>query len=403
MRPRRVLVQVNSLALGGTQINAVDLAAAVRHHGFESVVFGPTDTLPKGPSLLDLGAERGVPVQAFERAPSVLAGGAGEFRRRTRAVGAELVHVYGAWGGAREAFWGPCFAARRPLVHTVYEMSVSPQVYSHVPLIIGTGYLRDELVERPGLTQLISPPVDVHADQSERVDAEGFVRKLGLPSGSRRVVLVSRLDKDMKVRSVETAIGAMREMAGLSVVLVLVGGGSAEDHLRGLAAKVNAEAGERLVVMTGSMADPRPAYACAHVALGMGGSAARALSLSRPLVVQGEYGHSELFEPTSAESLFRRSFWNETPSVSGSARLAATLRELLDDESRREELGAFGRSFAVAHFGLEEMAARLAEVYRRARAEYSVKEWMLDLPLERRALTRSYPFKSTEPRFWSRS
>jgi len=47
-------VEVNSLELGGTQINAVDLAGAVRDLGHDSVVVGPADLRPKGPSLFGL-------------------------------------------------------------------------------------------------------------------------------------------------------------------------------------------------------------------------------------------------------------------------------------------------------------------------------------------------------------
>ena len=62
-RPRVVLVHLNSLELGGTQINAVDLAAAVVPHGYESHLIGPEPT-GTGASLLDVAAERGRPGHA---------------------------------------------------------------------------------------------------------------------------------------------------------------------------------------------------------------------------------------------------------------------------------------------------------------------------------------------------
>jgi hypothetical protein len=63
-----VLVQLNSLALGGSQINAVDLEAATADHGYECVLVRPRSTLPDGPSLIDVAAERGVRLETFERA-----------------------------------------------------------------------------------------------------------------------------------------------------------------------------------------------------------------------------------------------------------------------------------------------------------------------------------------------
>jgi hypothetical protein len=38
---RKTLVQLNSLALGGSQIYAVDLAAATAAYGYQSVLVGP--------------------------------------------------------------------------------------------------------------------------------------------------------------------------------------------------------------------------------------------------------------------------------------------------------------------------------------------------------------------------
>ena len=43
---RKVLVQLDNLELGGAQINAVQLSAAVAQHGFDSLLIGPKDTLP---------------------------------------------------------------------------------------------------------------------------------------------------------------------------------------------------------------------------------------------------------------------------------------------------------------------------------------------------------------------
>jgi hypothetical protein len=75
----RVLVQVNSLALGGSQINAVDLAAATAAYGYDSVLVGPRGSLPEGPSLFDIAQERGVRLETFER--SIVPHGARDMTR----------------------------------------------------------------------------------------------------------------------------------------------------------------------------------------------------------------------------------------------------------------------------------------------------------------------------------
>jgi hypothetical protein len=188
----KVLVQVNSLELGGSQINAVDLAAAVRELGYDSVLIGPSDSLPVGPSLFDVAADRKVHLETFER-PTTTLGGARDLSRLARAHRAELVHVYGTWS-IRWAYWGPCFMARRPYVITVYEMAVDPIVHQAPNLIVGTGYLVDELSDRYGPVNLISPPVDLERDSTEAVRKGTFLADHGLAADHLRLVIVSRLD-----------------------------------------------------------------------------------------------------------------------------------------------------------------------------------------------------------------
>lgn len=400
---KRVLVQVNSLELGGTQLNALDFALAVKKHGFESVIFGPDVTLPHGrTSLLDVAAERGVDVGVFPVQPSVLAGGAREFARRAAGVRPDLIHVYGTWAGERTAYWGPCLLGRRPLVHTVYEMVVSPQVYRHTPLIVGTGYLLDECKDRPGLTGLISPPVDLTRDAPGVVDTSAFLASIGSDPSHTRIGLVSRLDENMKALSVEAAINAVADLGDPTLELLVAGAGSAFARLARLAEERNALLGRPAIRLLGALADPRPVYASADLMLGMGGSAARALAFGRPLIVQGERGTAEVFTEATAASLYRRSFWNDIPHPDPARHLAATIRGVLDDPALRHT-SAFARGFAERNFGLSAMAARLAVIYEEALRSYGARAWLADLGLEARAFTRQPPFDSDDPRFWARS
>lgn len=378
-----MLVQLNSLDLGGTQLNAIDFAQAVERHGYRSVVYGPLDTVPdSGPNLLDVARERGVDVKGFWPSPTVIPTSAAALSRRARAIGADIVHVYGAYGDPRSAYWGPCLAGRRPLVHTIYEMWVDPRGLQHDSLIIGTGYLRDELAERPGPTMLISPPVDTTADSPSVSLGDEFRASLGEIGQRRLIVIVSRLDLQMKSFPVETAIRAMRRLQGLCATLVVVGTGSEAERLEALAESVNADASEPLVHFVGPLTDPRPAYAAADVMLGMGGSAARSLAFARPLVVQGERGTAELFTQDTAASLFRRSFWSPEVQEDPERVLAEAVRSLLENEALRAELGDFGRAFAMESFSLDAMSVRLASVYEEALAGYGPASWARDLRSE---------------------
>ncbi|MET0842951.1 MAG: glycosyltransferase family 4 protein [Mycetocola sp.] len=382
----KVLVHLNELGLGGTQINAVDLAAEIRGRGVQSVLFGARDTIPDGPSLIDLAASRDMEIHLYDPSPTVFARArqVTEFAQRHRV---DLVHVYGSWGGgARPTYWGPSRFGRTPWVQTVYEMSVSPKLYRHMPMIVGTGYQRDEQENRAGRTILISPPVNLLENHPDALDRTGFRLANRIDDGGL-LVIVSRLDASMKSLSIGVAIDAMRTLSREGATLAIVGTGDDLVAIQSRADSVNDAVGRTVVRLIGPMADPRPAYAAADIMLGMGGSAARALAFGKPLVVQGEAGWSRLFEPSSAEALSRNSYWSADPVPEPAARLASLIAPLLSDSNRRRELGQFGRAFAEERFGLGAMADRLVDFYRTAQTEYTLWHWLSDLPLEGRTLS----------------
>lgn len=389
--PERVLVHLNSLELGGTQINAVDLAVQVREHGIHSILVGAADTLSPGPSLLDIADDRGIAVEIYDPASSIPARGRQltDLAKRHRAG---LIHVYGSWGGgARPTYWGPSRFGRIPWAQTVWEMEVSPMMKRHMPMIVGTGYLIDDLQNRPGLTTLISPPVDTDLDRPNPEAGAAFRAEHGLEGNL--LVIVSRLDLSMKSVPIGIAIEAMRELSA-DATLVIVGTGDNAERLRGAGARVNEAVGRHAVRFIGPMSNPRPAYAAADVMIGMGGSAARTLAFGKPLVAHGEGGKAELFEESTADQLARYSYWSDDEVEHPAELLTSFIAPLLHDTRRRDELGEFGRRFAIERFGLVRMGADLADFYREAATSYNLRRWVGDLPSEISMLTRKVARKA---------
>ena len=373
-----VLVVVNSLELGGTQINAIDLACALKPHGFDSLLVGRRDPYNPDQSLLALANERSVPIQVLDNVGTTLSY-TRELRYLAKRHHVKLVHTYGAWT-ARYGFLGPGMFNRIPLVMTVYEMFVPPNVFVSPHLIVGTRYLLEDLVERRGPVHLISPPVNLTLDDVRHVQFNAFLRDRGLAPSHVRVVMVTRLAENMKATSVEIAMRAVERLRLPDIDLVIVGTGDAEPRLRQLAEEINCTIGRRAIVLTGQLVDPRPAYASADIVLGMGSSAARSLAFGKPLVVVGENGWSQTFTPKSASTLFRDSFWSPSEIGNPIELLCNQLGPLALNPSLRIELGGFGRQFAEANFGLEEMAARLAIIYREALVTGRQPwNWVLDL------------------------
>ena len=84
----------------------------------------------------------------------------------------------------------------------------------------------------------------------------------------------------------------------------------------------------------------------------MGSSALRALSIGRPVVVQGEQGFSKVFEPDGLPYFLAHGIWGGAEHGLDGRRLAAQLRAAAGRSRARAELGAFGRQAVEERFSL---------------------------------------------------
>lgn len=388
IRPQRVLVQVNDLELGGTQLNALDFADGVREFGWQPQVVVFTERPIPEPTIAPIARERDLPMEivylpkSFPRRAIALERAAHKHR-------ASVVHTYGGLSG-RPAFWGPCFMGKRPFVMTMYEMAADQREFMRSILVVGTGYLVDDLSSRPGPVRLISPPVDMNSDQHDEELADALVEEFGLDQYAVRLVIVSRLEHQMKALPVILTLAAMRDPLLRGVQLVVAGGGNAAADLRALGREVNAATGREAVVFTGPLLNPAGAYSAADIMIGMGGSAARSLAFGKPLIVSGENGWFKLFDDESKLDLFRNSFWSSAIQVDAVSQLVQTVGSLASDLRRRTELGVLGRAFAKQNFERGRMSERLVAVYEDAINRYSTADWIRDLPVEARWWS-SYP------------
>ena len=366
----KVLVFTHRLDLGGTQVNAIDLAATVRDRfGHDVVLFGtpgPATALARARDL------RVLPAPSPGVRPSLAMMAA--LRDVVAAESPDVIHAWD-WPQVLDAYFGQRITGNVPVLGTSMSMSVERFLPRFIPMTFGTAELQSRAARVwSSPVALLEPPVDVEANHPDAVDPEEFRRHHGLEDGVPVVVIVSRLSRDMKLDGVRRAVGAVAALAAERPVrLVIVGDGDAYAELRDDAAAV---AG-RAVVLTGALRDPRPAYAAADVVLGMGGSALRAMAFGKPVIVLGERGYSEVLDEGTVGQFLWRGFYGEGAGGVGSERLRRQLEAMLDDPARRTELGAFGRRMVFERFGLEAAATRLEALYRVVAAE---------VPSRRRAL-----------------
>lgn len=351
----RILVYPHDLGVGGSQLNAIELAGAVARLGHHVAVFGAPGPLTQ--RIDELGLDFiASPTPRRRPSPAVL-------RSLTAAVrthGFDVLHGY-EWPPALESWLvARRLGSRTVSTATVMSMAVADFLPRTVPLLVGTEQIA--AVERAaGRDQVavLEPPVDLALNNPEQCgDLGGFLARWSIDKSALTIVMVTRLARELKAEGILTAIDAVGGLAesGRRAQLVIVGDGPAHDEVRERAAAVNSRCGTGTVVLTGELLDPRPAYAAADIVLGMGGSALRAMAFAKPLIVQGERGFWRPLTPATAAG-FRWTGWygiGLDPAAGRSALLDA-LTPLLDSPALRAERGAFSLE-AVQDFSLEHAA-----------------------------------------------
>ena len=354
----RILVYPHAMEIGGSQLNAVQLAGAVRDRGHEVIVL--SEPGPLVARVHDMGLEHlEIPLRRRRPSPEVL----GRLVRVVEQRKVDVVHGY-EWPPVVEAFFGPGLRHRTPVVGTVMSMSVVPFFPRTVPLIVGTQQIREKAVAAGHRrVTLLEPPVDTDADNPAVVGG-GFRAEHGIEPDEILVAMVCRLVPELKLEGLLTACDAVGELAGAGhrVRLVIVGYGRAREEVANRAARANALAGRTVVLLTGEIADPRPAYAAADVVVGQGGSALRGMAFGKPLVVVGEEGFSELLTPECVSTFLRQGWYGLGPGSAGSGvpALRSALERLVISPELRDRLGTYGRALVVGRFALNR-AARLQE------------------------------------------
>lgn len=358
----RILVYPHDLNMGGSQTNAIELAAAVSRLGHECIVFGRRGTLCQ--RIEELGLEFiESPDPGRRPSPRI----AKDLRRIVKERGIDVIHGY-EWPPGLEAALAAESLAEVAAVCTVMSMAVAPFLPRWLPMVVGTQQINAQ-EQRAGRlnVNLIEPPVDLEHNGAVAPESVQRFRREWELDDRPLVVCVSRLVPELKSEGLLSAISVAASLASTAPFqLVIVGDGKARLAIEQAAERANRKIGQRTVVLTGELTDPRPAYGAADIMLGMGGSALRSLAFAKPLIVQGENGFFRTLTPESADE-FRWHGWyglGDGPQF-GESVLQNELRPLITDAGLRRELGDYG-SQVVQAMSLERAAKLQLTIYRDA-------------------------------------
>lgn len=370
----KILVYPHDLSIGGSQLNAVEIAAAVQERGHSIAIIGSPGQLET--RIAELGIEFiELPPPGRRPSPRTVR----EIRRLISERKIDAIHGY-EWPPSLEALMA-CHGSRATAVSTVLSMSVAPFLPKGLPLMVGTEQIAE--AERSfgrSTVALMEPPVDTRLNSPQiELPVEQFVTDWGLRRDYRTIVIVSRLAHEMKLEGILSAMSAVAEVSGTTrAQLLIAGAGPAEPEVRLRANAVNQSVGERRVVLTGELQDPRCAYAVADVVLGMGGSALRGMAFGKPLIVQGEEGFWKTLKPdTLHEFLWQGWYGVGSGAAHGVSQLRSELEPLLRDGARRTELGNFALATLRSRFSLDAAATNQIDFYENAirRATTTGDKW----------------------------
>ena len=274
----KLILFLHELALGGTSVNAIELATKLRDVlGYEVLLFAPP-----GPMLavLEQAGLRYVPAPHAGMHPCIPRMRA--LRALVRREQPDLVYVWETWA-LLDAFYGVHLPMRIPLLLTDMQMFSARLLPRSVPVTFGT----IELVEAARMAgmrdvRLLVPPVDLEVNRPGTHDALSVRRGMGIQDNEILLVIVSRLAHTMKAESLHLAIDAVKALGRDSPIrLLIVGDGPARSELEERAASVNETLHRDTILLPGAWLDPRPAYEAADIVIGMGSSALRGMAYGK--------------------------------------------------------------------------------------------------------------------------
>jgi len=360
----RVLVAPHNFEIGGSQINALELACAVgRVPGFEVILYAPDG------ELAERARHTGLELHTSflrERAPSLSR--IHELSRLVRRRGVDLVHAY-EWAPTVDAAIGVAWTREVPVLSTILSMDYPHFLPQDLPTIFGTREMWETAKAVGRKAFLLEPPVDTeifrpHAIPDSMV-AETRSECLA-KEGDVLIVVVGRLAASLKLDGLLALVQAVGRLSrDFSVKLAVVGDGPVRDQVQNAADAVNRSANRKVVHLLGARHDPLPYYAAADVVVGMGSSALRAMAVEKPLLVQGEKGFWRIADESSME-LFRSQGWygigdGQQPVE----RCTAQLQTLITaPQARLQQLGCLGRDLVQREYSLSAAAEYLMSIYR---------------------------------------
>lgn len=196
-------------------------------------------------------------------------------------------------------------------------------------------------------------------------DTSDVISEFSLSPDSKKIVYISRMDKDraqLAFELVEIAPEIVKICPNIEIVIV--GGGNVFKELEKKTEAMNERLGSRRIILTGGRTDIYKFAALGDLFVGVSRSALEAMACEKPVIVAGNEGYIGIFDETKLDSAIATNFCCRGLELSSCEKLLRDVKTLLtnsDEENAR--LGTFGRELILNSYSLSKMAQDCVKMY----------------------------------------
>jgi len=198
------------------------------------------------------------------------------------------------------------------------------------------------------------------------LDVSDITEEFGLAPDTRKIVSISRLDKDRSLPAhllIELA-EEMAQAATVPIEFIIVGDGDDFGTIKRKADEVNKRARKPLIHLTGSRTDINKFGALADIFVNVSRSALEAMSGGAPVIIAGNQGYLGVLDEKTKDLAVATNFTCRNCGETTREKLGKDLLSLINMPKKElSALGLYGRKLAESEYSLERMATDAIRVY----------------------------------------
>ncbi|MCY9514870.1 glycosyltransferase [Paenibacillus apiarius] len=363
----RVLMVMDSLAVGGTETHVLSLVKGLQKLGVKPVYAGASGL------MYNSFAQAACPIHAIDlTAGAFMLESSQKQTIRTlkqiiRHRKIDVVHVHQTPSGMYAAMAAKDLGI--PVVFTVHG------AYYPEEQLIRTSQCSDAVIsvskpvqrylDNMGIASILVPN-GIDTEEFYPVPSHDLRNSLEIADDASVVVYASRLawDKAIVCNLLIMAAARLRkeEMPGLHVVVV--GDGLQFPEINEMVKTIHKNTGQTFIHMTGNQTKVREYYGLGDIVVGTGRVALEAMACGKPVLAIGNHGFFGIVEPTVYRQAWDYYFGDhDSERKATEEAVIESLRKALSDREGLKKIGAQGRRWALKHFDINNIVAQMDEIY----------------------------------------